>query len=182
MKTSRSYSTSKGAARRGLSVTECMVSLAICSGLLSAVAAAFKTSFNAVNLNDQFNRATQSSRVAMSHLLAEVRRANSVQVSADRMTLEVIRAEAVRLPNEVYRTYKYDPAGRRLTVQTFFVGGTSGSVYTLSSNIESADFGPAELAPNSTVVVRVPIRVEVKVDSSTIVLNGTASPRQAIKY
>jgi hypothetical protein len=159
-----------------------MVALLICSGLLTAVAAAFKTSFAAVDLNDQFNRATQSSRVAMNHLLTEVRRANSVQVSADRMTLDVIRAEAVRLPDEVYRSYKYDPAGRKLTVQTFFVGGTTGPLYTLAGNVESAEFGPAETAPNSTLVVRVPVRVEVRADKSTIVLNGTASPRQAIKY
>ena len=182
MKTSRFNRTPTRTPRRGLSLTECMVSLLICSGLLSAVAAAFRTSFSAVELNDQFNRGTQSSRVAMNHLLAEVRRANSVQVSADRMTLDVIRAEAVRLPDEVYRSYKFDPAGRKLTVQTFFVGNTGGPLYTLATNVESAEFGPAETAPSSTVVVRVPVRVEVRVDKSTIVLNGTASPRQALKY
>ena len=168
--------------RRGISLTECMISLAICSGLLSAVAVAFRTSFGAVALNDQHSRATQSSRVTMNHVLAEIRRANSVQVSADRTQLDVIRAEAVRLPNEVYRSYKFDPSGRKLTVQTFFSGGTSGPLYTLSGNVDSAEFGPAETAPGSTTVVRVPVRVEVRVDRSTIVLNGTAAPRQAIKY
>lgn len=182
MKTSRPNPTPRRPARRGISLTECMVSLVICSGLLSAVSVAFRTSFSAVELNDQFSRATQSSRVTMNHVLTEIRRANSVQVSADRTQLDVIRADGVRLPNEVHRTYKFDGAGRKLTVQTFFSDGTSGPLYTLSSNVDSAEFGPAETAPDSTVVVRVPVRIEVRADASTIVLNGTAAPRQAITY
>jgi type II secretory pathway pseudopilin PulG len=169
-------------AHRGVTMVECMVSLVICSGLLSAVAVAFRTSFSAVELNDQFSRATQASRVTMNHLLSEVRRATSVQVSADRTQLDVIRGEAARPPNEVYRSYKYDGAGRKMTLQVFYQGGTSGPVYTLASNVEGASFGPGETAPNSTVVVRVPVVIEVKVDKCTILLNGTAAPRQALKY
>ena len=184
MRISRSYLSARGnrAARRGVSLVECMVSLVICSGLLSAVAVATRTSFDAVELNDQFTRATQSSRVTMNHLLAEIRRASSVQVSADRMQLDVIRNDAARPANEVYRSYKYDAAGRKLTAQVFYTGGTSSPVYTLASNVESATFGPPESAPNSTVVVRVPVCIEVAMEKSTILLDGTASPRQAIKY
>jgi Tfp pilus assembly protein PilW len=184
VKTSRTSSRTTGspAARRGVSLVECMVSLVICSGLLTAVAVATRTSFDAVELNDQFTRATQSTRVTMNHLLAEIRRSSSVQVSADRTQLDVIRNDAARPANEVYRSYKYDPAGRRLTAQVFYTGGTSSPVYTLASNVESATFGPAETAPNSTVVVRVPVYLEVTVAKSTILLDGTASPRQAIKY
>ncbi len=184
MKASRSTScdSRRPGARRGVSLVECMVSLIICSGLLTAVAVATRTSFDAVELNDQVSRATQSTRVTMNHVLAEIRRASSVQVSADRSRLDVIRNDAVRPANEVYRSYKYDPAGRKLTAQVFYTGGTSSPLYTLASNVESASFGPAETAPNSTVVVRVPVFIEVKVVNSTILLDGTASPRQAIKY
>src|SRR5687768_5256077 len=88
--------------RRGVSLVECMVSLIICSGLLTAVAVATRSSFDAVELNDQFTRATQSSRVTMNHVLTEIRRASSVQVSADRTQLDVIRNDAARPANEVY--------------------------------------------------------------------------------
>jgi Tfp pilus assembly protein PilW len=167
--------------RRGISMIECCFALAICSGLLTAVALAFKTSFDAVQLNDEFTRATQASRVSMNQLLMEIRRSSSVQVLDDK-TLDVIRIESARPSNEIYRRYSYDSSARKLTFQVFYAGGTSGPLHTLASNVQSAKFGPAETVPESGVVVQVPVVITVKLGKSEIVLDGTAGPRQALAY
>ncbi|HEX2973414.1 MAG TPA: prepilin-type N-terminal cleavage/methylation domain-containing protein, partial [Tepidisphaeraceae bacterium] len=46
--------------RRGLSLVEVMISLVICSLLLTAVATAFRASTMAIEDNDQFFRASQA--------------------------------------------------------------------------------------------------------------------------
>src|SRR5206468_3507358 len=61
-------------ARAGLGMVEALVALAICAALLTAVAAAFRASADAVQQNDQFFRATQAARVALSRMLTQVRR------------------------------------------------------------------------------------------------------------
>src|ERR1041384_6192160 len=71
-----------GALRRGLSIVEVLISLAITSVLLTAVSAAFTASSEAVENNDEFFRATQAARVSMTQILTEVRRAKSVNVSS----------------------------------------------------------------------------------------------------
>ena len=49
--------------RLGLSLAEVMISLAISSSLLVAVAAAFSSSSKAIENNDQFTRAAQAAQV-----------------------------------------------------------------------------------------------------------------------
>ena len=165
--------------RRGLGIVEAVISLAVSSALLVAVGAAFNSSSRAVQVNEEFFRATQASRVTMNQVLTELRRAASVQASADTRQLDVIRIDAERTPDEIYRRYAFDPANRRATLQVFYGGGTGGPVYTMASNVESATFGPGETAPNSTVVVSVPVRVQVRIKENNIVLHGSAGPRRA---
>ena len=49
------------------------------------------------------------------------------------------------LPNEVYRRYRFDSAGGKLTLQIYYAGNAAGPVYTLASNISAATFGPPRL-------------------------------------
>src|SRR5438132_4535315 len=60
--------------RAGLGMVEALISLAICAALLTAVAAAFRASADAIEQNDQFFRATQAARVALTRILTQVRR------------------------------------------------------------------------------------------------------------
>ncbi len=57
--------------RKGLSLAEVMISLAISAMLLTAVAAAFTASSEAIEQNDQFFRASQAARVSMNQILTE---------------------------------------------------------------------------------------------------------------
>src|SRR5436190_19706856 len=65
---------SRPAHRAGLGMVEALISLAICAALLTAVAAAFRASADAIDENDQFFRATQAARVACTRILTQVRR------------------------------------------------------------------------------------------------------------
>lgn len=168
--------------RSGMSLPEVMISLAISTMLLVAVSSAFSASAAAVEMNDRFFRASQAARVTMNQLLMEIRRCDSVEVGTN--YINIIRPVENLTPGEVYRSYSYDPAGRRITVQIFQAGNVGGPVYTLASNVESAQFGPAEMVKDANeawVVVRVPLTVTTRIDSNDITLNGAAAPRRAQK-
>src|SRR5213083_3082890 len=119
MKTNKRVSSSHSRrARFGLSLVEVMISLAITSFLLVAVAAAYSASADAVEMNDRFFRATQAGRVTMNQLLTEIRRADSVQVFTDH--IDVIRPQPSRLPKETFRTFQYDAANKQMKLQVHY--------------------------------------------------------------
>ena len=169
--------------RRGMSLLEVMISLIITSMLLAAVATAFTTSASAVQMNDDFFRASQAARVSMNQILTEIRRCDSVRVLAN--GVEVIRPVENLEASEIYRRFAYDSADKKLTIQIFTTGDVGGPVYVLASNVTSAAFGPAETdqdSNNAQVVVRVPIALKVQVGKNDVRLNGSAGPRRALRY
>jgi prepilin-type N-terminal cleavage/methylation domain-containing protein len=178
--------------RRGLSLIEVMIALAISAFLLVAVAAAYNASADAVELNDKFFRATQAGRVTMNQLLTEIRRADSVDVGTN--YINVIRplptssgGTGTRLAKETYRTFTYDATNKLVTLQVHY-DATAPSpvspVYTLARNIDAAVFGPAEIgkdANNADIVIRVPIQLVVRISSNEVRLSGSSGPRRAAK-
>ncbi len=172
--------------RRGLSMVELMISLAITSMLLVAVATAYAASASAVKMNDDFFHASQTGRITMNQMLTEIRRADSVQCSTSvNSYFDVIRPDETRTTNEVYRRYSFDSANRRVTLQIFYVGGTAGPLYTLANNVESATFGPPQLGAdsnNASVVQRLPVTIVVTVAKNSVTLNGSNGPRRALRY
>ena len=55
-----------------------MISLAITTMLLTAIAAAFHSSSQIIKENDEFFRATQAGRVCLNQILTEVRRSDAI--------------------------------------------------------------------------------------------------------
>src|SRR5690242_12291882 len=94
--------------RSGLSLVEVMVSLAITSALLVAVAAAFDASASAVDLNDKFFRSSQAARVCINQIMAEVRRCQSGTVDSSSLIITLNTGEN--------RTYQYDSVNKQLNV------------------------------------------------------------------
>jgi hypothetical protein len=173
-------------ARRGLSMIEAMIAMGISSMLLVAVSGAFSASAQAVETNDQFFRASQTSRVVLHQMLGEIRRADLIQCDAggDTSYFDVIRPAEDLTPFEVYRRYQYDSNTRRLTLTIYKAGNVVAAQYVLANNVEAAAFGPPQTgnnAANRLVVQRLPVTVSVKVGSNYISLNGAAGPRRALK-
>ena len=178
-------------ARRGLSLVEAMISLSITSMLLVAVAAAFTGSSEAIQVNDTFFRCTQASRITMNQLLAEIRNCDSLDMSTAN-TIKIIRPASgganqlyALQTNEISRAFVYDTAGKRITLQISYSGGTFSPVYELANNVTACQFGPPDMGldyNNATIPIRVPITLSVSAGNNTIVLNGAAAPRRAMKY
>jgi prepilin-type N-terminal cleavage/methylation domain-containing protein len=170
-------------AQRGLSLVEVMISLAITSMLLTAIAAAFQSSSAMIENNDQFFRATQSARVALNQILTEVRRCDSVQVSSTQV--DIIRPNETRPVNEKVRSYKYDAANKRLVLFFRYADDTLSAEYPLAENIISStpfSFDMGVDANNAACVSRLSVALEVKVKNNDIRLSGSAAPRRSLSY
>jgi hypothetical protein len=139
-----------------------MISMAIASSLLTAVAAAFSASASAIEMNDQFFRATQATRISVNQIMTEARRCMSGVV--DRTSLELITDKG--------ETRTYALTGNQLTMTV--ADPIAPKVYRLASNVESLSF-----VTNGKAVSMV---VTVKVGSNAVTLTGSAIPRRTIAY
>ena len=102
--------------------------------------------------NDQFFRASQTSRVVLHQVLGEIRRADLIQCDAagDTSYFDLIRPTEEMTPFEVYRRYKYDSSARRLSLTIYKAGGVVSVNFVLANNVEAAAFGPPQMATTRT--------------------------------
>lgn len=168
---------------RGLSISEVLISLAITSMLLVAIASAFHSSSAMIEHNDQFFRATQSARVALNQILTEVRRCDSVQATSTKV--DVIRPDETRPLNEKLRSYKYDATNKRIVLQFTYADDTLSPEYPLAENIVSAtpfthDMGVD--ANNAACVARLSVALEVQVEKNKVRLSGSTAPRRSLSF
>lgn len=172
----------------GLSLAELMISLAICAMLLSAVAAAFHSTTQAVEVNDRFFRASQTARVAMAQMTSAVRVSDACQVgSADQQGLSVITGAAnldiITIDGRMY-SYVFDEAARTLSLVKANDDGTT-SAYVLARDVSDASMdGVIEHHPDTGVrrLVKVSIRIVVEVENQQLLLNSSAMPRRELVY
>jgi prepilin-type N-terminal cleavage/methylation domain-containing protein len=150
--------------RRGLGMVEMLVSLAIMAALLSAVAAAYSATTTAVEMNDQFFRASQAARVSINQIVAEVRKCQSGLVDADSLELTPSLGEK--------RVYAYDVEGKRLTMT--FPDRSVPTTYVLARNVDAAEF----FTDGETIS----LRLTVQIGSNRITLSGSAMPRRSINF
>ena len=170
--------------RRGMTLVELLISLAISPALLVALAAAFHASSSTVESNDSYFRCTQTARVMLEQIVTELRRADAVKVSPTYASIEVIRPAEQLSPNEIYRQYSYDGPGNRVTLQIFFADKTSSPVYELATHISACTFGPADTEMDSTnapVPVRIPINITCTAGGHSVTLTGAATPRRSLR-
>jgi hypothetical protein len=173
-----------------------MISLAITSTLLVAVATAFSGASQAIQLNDNFFRCSQGGRVTLSQILGEIRNATHVDLSVAN-TIIIYRAGATSsgsgpytiTTNETNRNFVYDTVNKRVTLQIFYNNSTSSPLYELASNVSSFTIGPAVYGQDlnfTNVPIQIPLTMTVQTgngsDSSSVVLNGAGAPRSATKY
>lgn len=173
---------------RALSLIEAMISLAICSMLLAAVAAAYGASARAIEMNDNFYRASQAARVSMGQLLNQIRRCGTCQVNdtydgvASTVTGTVLHVTSNDTP-AVPRTFSYDPAQRKLRLYNALTA--TGTGYSLSSNVSSMLF-TADMRPDPQTGAKRPVRITidivVTVGNDSVHLTGSAVPRSTVTY
>lgn len=161
--------------RRGMSILEVLMSLAICAMLLTAVAAAFSSSAQVIDENDKFYRASQSARVTLNQLLTEIRRAHAVNVPSP------YRIDLITWNNED-RSYVYSSTAQTLTLVTN--GVTTDPDYRLTSDVPACTFTADTRTDEGGIehVVRVSVAITVQVGDNQIRLSGSAAPRREQSY
>lgn len=170
---------SKHRCRRGLGTIELLISLAITSMLLVAVAAAFSASASVIENNDEFFRAGQAARVTMNQLLAQVRRAEVVDV-VSASELELFTAD------DEDRTYRFDASTGKLMLVTEDIADDPD--YCLASNLSQVTFAADTKQRddgngNYTIyVARVSVTLVVQVGDNRIRLTGSSVPRRSLTY
>ena len=158
--------------RRGLSLAEVMISLAISAMLLTAVAAAFSASSEAIEQNDEFFRASQAARVSMNQILTEVRR-GTVKTPPTSGPTDL----SMTTYDGKDRDYVFDAASKKLQLVTSDPGAPN---YCLASNCTDANFAYDTYTDAGGVkhTIRVAVTVVVKIGRNQIRLTGSAAPRK----
>ena len=176
--------------RRGLSIIEASISLSISTMLLVAVAAAFTSSASAIDMNDQFFRATQAGRVSLNQVLAAVRQADFIDPSkfsstSMSMNLPLNMVNGMAQTNETGRTYYYDATNKKLML-SIYLPASVVNTYELASNVTSCTFiCPATNDTDYTstpTVGHVSITMTVNAGNNAVTLSGAALARRSIKY
>jgi len=173
--------------RRGLSLPEALISLSISALLLVATAAAYQASTAAVETNDQFFKASQAARVSIGRMTTEVRRAFAVQMNPTNPNnlpgIQITRPADQLTANEQTRWYLYDAANKRIVEQINYLDGTNSGLLKLVDNVTSASFtDDTTSGPNQTTIpLRVAVKVTVQVGANQMVLDGCATPRQYLQ-
>lgn len=185
-----------GGRRHGMGLLEIMVAVTICALLLVACATAFTASATAINDNDAFFRCTQAGRVTLDQILAEIRDCKSLDMSTAN-TIKIIRTpknaslttqDYYAATNEVSRAFAYDAPNKRITLQITYTTSVS-PVYELTKNVSACTFGPADMGfdqsqPPLSMPVHVPISITITTGNNSVLLTGSAVPRQsaAMRY
>lgn len=167
--------------RLGLSLPEVLISLTITALLLTAAAAAFSASADAVQANDEFFRATQAARVSMRHILGKVR-VNAVDETWSPTQIRVMHpADAAVDPGDEF-AFRYVPETGQLLLVTESI--LDDRDYVLASNISGMRFS-VELGQDynkAPCVAKVSVEMTVSVGNNLVRLSGSATPRRNLIY
>ena len=167
--------------RRGLSLIEVLMALALTAMLLTAAGMAFNVSADSVQANDEFFRATQAARISMHQILTQVRR-GSVQLAWDPkwIRLTTVPEPGYTVGDDV--TYSYDATAKQLKLVTNDVN--TDPDYVLASNMTELTFDVESGTDynNAPCVARVTVMIKVKVGKNEVLLSGSAAPRRNLRY
>ena len=149
--------------RKGMSLVEVLIGLAITASLLTAVAAAFQASAAGITHNDQFTLASQAARVSVNQIMAQVRKCQS----------GVVADTSLELTDDsgTVTTYTFDEGTSKLTVT---YDGITPVTRTMASNVQKVAFA----TDGKTITMTVTVRIGV----NGVTLNGSAFPRRMMTY
>ena len=151
----------------GLTLIDTMISLAISSSLLVAVAAAFNSSSKAIEYNDQFTRAAQAARVTVNQVMTEIRRCSSYPIVAgDHASVDMM---TYALEHRIYAWISGN--------NTMIITRENMSPWitnTMATNVTNCAFFDDGKC--------LTMLVTVKVGNNQIVLSGSATPRRMVVY
>ena len=166
------------AARRGLTVVEMLISLALMAALLASIAGGMYASMRTFEENDDMAAVSQSSRYILNRMTSEVRTADAVDASSPTL-LRIIPPPNV----ENIAMIEYQFSSGTLIYKRTIAGVTTSSVLLDTAGdvqIKSFTATPV-LGPDSqgvTCTKSVTIRMELQAGNKTFPMTASASPRR----
>jgi type II secretory pathway pseudopilin PulG len=189
--------TTQPARHHGMGLIEIMISLAITTALLTAVAVAWTSSADAVEDNDKYFRAAQSARVTLTQIMAEVRRCDSVvTVTNTQLRLNTKQyGDTINVMEWTYvpaNTAYTNPVTGAATTTTdgriMLVNYTTNKAYTLARNVTSCQFrsemgssDPDPSAPKNRHVM-IAATIQSGIGQNVVTFTGSAAPRAYMIY
>jgi prepilin-type N-terminal cleavage/methylation domain-containing protein len=118
--------------RRGFTMVELLIALAITAILLAAVATAFNASVVSYQENESMFKSANSARQALFRITAQLRTADAVDTLADANEVSMVTAEGDDI------TYRYNSGDQKLYLITN--DDTTDSDYVLCDNVRAMTF------------------------------------------
>jgi Tfp pilus assembly protein PilW len=163
--------------RRGISLIETIIAVALSAGLLTSLAMAFQAACMSVENNNDYFRAVQSARLCVSQFTRQIRQAQKVQ------TVSGTSVDVIDATGHEWR-WDYVAATQNTPGEITLTDVPNNTSHPIATAVTGATFacktGPI---PNHTTwPVQVSIVLAVKNGNDQVMLSGGASPRQEIVY
>jgi type II secretory pathway pseudopilin PulG len=157
-----------------------LISLAICSTLLVAVATAYVGASHAITNNDDFTRATQSARVILAQFEEQVRTGtpNSNYIADSNGNITSFQLTTA---SGAYRTYTYNASTKQLVLYTNAT--STGTAYVVARNVTACSLTAVKGtdANGLSCVTQAALTITVTVGTNSITLSGSAAPRKSMQ-
>ena len=168
--------------RRGLTLAESLISLAICAALLTALGGAFTATARALTENNEFASAVQTARLCLARLESDIRRGTldpTIATAADG-SVTAIRLISAEGGPTADRTYRYDAQTKRVLLVTNAIA--TDQDFVLASNVTSGRCVVVKGtdANGNACVRQVAITLTVTVGDNSATLSGSAAPRKSL--
>ena len=159
----------------GFTVVECLISLAICAILMTAVAVAFNASLINFRENEEMFQSINNARQALTRMTTQIRTADGVSTAAPSHRCVFLDGAD---PNQLV-TFEYRDAADPNTPNTLVLI-QDGTAYKLCDNVTGASFSktPSDGDPNDAKSVL--ISLSVRCGASERNLSAAAVVRRAL--
>ena len=163
------------ARRTGLGLVEAMIALAITAALLTAVAAAFSASAQAINENDEFFMATQGGRVALNRILMQVRR-GTVSTNSTATELTLITDTGLT------QKYQIDLVSKVIKLVTVSNGVETPHVLARTISAGTFAYETGTDYDGNPAITRVAVNLTIENKNNRVLFSGTGTCRSVIAY
>lgn len=162
--------------RRGFTLVECLVGLAISAVLLAAVAAAFSASLTSYRENEQMFWAVNNARQALTRMTSEIRTASPDPSLVPAWAVDPLEPDtrcSLHTWDDKSLTFEFRSNDRRL----YLIDNHVNQEYLLCDNVVDAEFTKI-LTDNGTDCKSVQIRLTVQVGNNRQTLSASAVVRR----
>ena len=153
----------------GFTVVECLISLAICAMLMTAVAVAFNASLVNFRENEEMFQSINSARQALTRMTTQLRTADFVDTAAASHQCSFWTATGEDI------TYEFRAADKKL----YLITNSDASEYVLCDNVTAASF-TRTLTTDGLNCKSVLISLTVQCGASERTLSAAAVVRRAL--